>query len=419
MALVSFTLAGLTGAGLRFGLVYGFPWALNYADVRHAHSHLMFFAWVTPAAMLLAAQALSDRGRRLPGGGGVAIAAAAMGLAAYLPFLSSGYRLTPVGDAELPLSMMASGLNGLVWYAFAGLWWFAARRLRRDAVMRYFDGAVILLVAASLGAVGLAWMGMSAVESAALQAAFVDVFLTLFADGWFGVAIVAGALVAVRRDAGALTATRRDAGARVAWPHAVGGAVASRRDTGAKPIAAWPATALVVGLLLRSVSRFLADGLGWSWTAPFEAAGGAIAALAWLAAVVHVWPKRGAAGPPTLLHVALGLLATKAVAELAMATPAGDAWVTANGLRVFLLHAFLLGAISIGLVAVFRARYGSAAFRGATVFALAVGVMLVSLLPLTGLWPMAYAGRWALTFAAVAALGPPLVAAVATVARPR
>src|SRR5690606_41698660 len=74
MALASFTLAGLTGAGLRFGLQYGFPWALNYADVRHAHSHLMFFAWVTPAAMLLAGQALADRGRRLPGGATVAMA---------------------------------------------------------------------------------------------------------------------------------------------------------------------------------------------------------------------------------------------------------------------------------------------------------------------------------------------------------
>src|SRR5690606_31302250 len=149
------------------------------------------------------------------------------------------------------------------------------------------------------------------------------------------------------RDAGALMATRRDAGALMA----------TRRDAGAKPVAAWPAAALVAGLLLRSVSRFLADGLGWSWTAPLEAAGGAIAAIAWLAAVIHVWPKRGAAGP-TLLHVALGLLAAKAVAELAMATPAGSAWVTTNGLRIFLLHAFLLGAISIGLVAAFRARYG-------------------------------------------------------------
>ncbi|MFO7545841.1 MAG: hypothetical protein R6W77_10130 [Trueperaceae bacterium] len=379
---MSFTIAGLTGAGLRFGLLYGFPWALNYADVRHAHSHLMFFAWVTPAAMLLAGQALADRRRRLPGGATVAIAAAVMGLAAYLPFLTSGYRLTPLGDSELPLSMMASGLNGVVWYAFAALWWFASRRLRRDAVLRYFDGAVFLLVAASLGAVGLAWMGMSGAENAALQASFVDFFLTLFADGWFGVAIVAGALVATRRGAATV------------------------------PVATWPAAALVTGLLLRSGSRLLADGLGWQWTAPFEAVGGVIAALAWLVAVVHVWPRRAGEGP-TLLHVALALLATKALAELAMATPAGAAWVTANGLRVFLLHAFLLGAISIGLVSAFRARYGADAFRGATAFALAVGLMLVSLLPLTGLWPPAYAGRWALTFAAVAALGPPLAAAVA------
>lgn len=384
LALASFTLAGLTGAGLRFGLLYGFPWGLNYADVRHAHSHLMFFAWVTPAAMLLAVQALSDRGRRFPGGASVAIAAAVTGVLAYLPFLTSGYRLTEIGGNALPLSMMASGLNGLVWYVFAALWWYGSRRLPRDAVLRTFDGAVVLLLVASLGAVGLAQMGMTGMENAALQAAYVDLFLTLFADGWFGVAILAGTLVT------------------------------TSRGTAEHPVANWPATALVIGLLVRSGARLASDGLGWQWALPLETAGGLVAALAWLAAVAVVWP-RPTGRRFTLLHLALALLAFKALAELAIATPMGATWVTVNGLRVFLLHAFLLGAVSIGLVASFRARYGNQVFCGARLFALSVGVMLLSLLPMTGLWPVSLAGPWALTFAAVAALGPPLVVVVAAV----
>lgn len=40
-ALGCFTIAAATGAGYRFGLLRGFPWGLQLADVRHAHSQLM------------------------------------------------------------------------------------------------------------------------------------------------------------------------------------------------------------------------------------------------------------------------------------------------------------------------------------------------------------------------------------------
>src|SRR5690606_1433652 len=91
LALASFTLAALTGAFMRFGLYLGFPAGLRFGDVRHAHSHLMFFAWATPALMLCAHHALKDAGRRMPGGVKTAIAAALAGLLAYVPFLLSGY----------------------------------------------------------------------------------------------------------------------------------------------------------------------------------------------------------------------------------------------------------------------------------------------------------------------------------------
>ena len=48
------TIAAATGVLLRFGLFMGMPgWALNYAAVRHAHSHLMYFGWVTLGLMAL------------------------------------------------------------------------------------------------------------------------------------------------------------------------------------------------------------------------------------------------------------------------------------------------------------------------------------------------------------------------------
>src|SRR5690606_34983923 len=181
----------LTGAALRFSFLYGLPWNLRFDDLRHAHSHLMFFSWATPVLMLVAAEATRRAGGRLPGGGLVAILAGLAGLLAYLPFLLSGYRLMPVAGRELPLSMMASVLNGLVWYLFAVLYLVGTWRLTRHPALRLLDGAVVLLLVSSAGAVLLATSGISGTATPVTTAAFVDLFLTLFADGWFGLGVLA------------------------------------------------------------------------------------------------------------------------------------------------------------------------------------------------------------------------------------
>jgi len=54
-ALVCFIIAGATGSLMRFGMLYGYPAGLQFVNVRHAHSHLMYFGWVTPALMALIA----------------------------------------------------------------------------------------------------------------------------------------------------------------------------------------------------------------------------------------------------------------------------------------------------------------------------------------------------------------------------
>ena len=54
LALFALALAADTGVLLRFGLIHGMPdWAQNYGAVRHAHSHLMYFGWVTLALMTI------------------------------------------------------------------------------------------------------------------------------------------------------------------------------------------------------------------------------------------------------------------------------------------------------------------------------------------------------------------------------
>lgn len=57
-ALVLFIVAGVTGVFFRFGVAYGWTGGLNLENIRHAHSHLMYFGWGTPLLMGLLWRAL-------------------------------------------------------------------------------------------------------------------------------------------------------------------------------------------------------------------------------------------------------------------------------------------------------------------------------------------------------------------------
>lgn len=396
LAIFSFAFAAGTGALLRYGMYAGLPGGLLLGDVRHAHSHLMFFSWATPALILLATGSVRQAGASFRSGPWLAIAAVAAGLLAYVPFLLSGYRLMPLGEAELPLSMMASGLNGAVWYALALAYLRATRGLRRTASLRLFDGSVALLVLSSVGAVLLAVGGITGTASQAQMDAFVDMYLTLFADGWFGLGVLAALVSAV-----------------------FVGAVRRGRQLS---VAAWTLTA---ALGVRTLTRLGVDAYGLGGLAAWESASGALAAVAWLWVVglllrsTRLSDDLGSsqasgldATSRVVAVLVLALIALKAVVEFAVAFPAGEAFVARQGLRVFLLHAFLLGAVTLGLAAAMRARLSRWAWRGLGWFALAVGVMLFLLLPLTGLWPVALSGPWALRAAFYSSLGPPLAALV-------
>ncbi len=406
LSLACFVLAAATGAYYRFSLVTPLPGVLD--NVRHAHSHLMFFSWVTPPLVLLIGRALARRGARPRGFAVAALLAAVGGLATYVPFLMSGYHLTPVGDRLLPISMMASGANGFVWYLAALLYVVAAWRVRRDAPVRLFDAAMALMVASTISIAALAYLGVSGGVERGVMLALVDWFLTLFADGWFGLAILG------------LAACHAPAQRLARWPI---GALA------------W---SLAAAMLARSVGRFANDALGLAWAGPLEGVAAALAALLWLALVAAVWPVahgRAVAGgsvmaaeqdalpaplAPTgsalvLRQLALALLAVKGGVELVGALPAFSELFSQAPLRILFLHAFLLGAVSFSVVAAMRSELGPKAFRGAALFAVAVFVMVAALVPLTPLWPRTLAGPWVLRAAAYTSLGPILVAAVALV----
>ena len=376
LASAAFVLAAATGAWMRFGMVYGLPFGLAFGDVRHAHSHLMFFSWVTPALMIFPlATSLRHDARR--GGRALATAALVTGAATYLPFLLGGYGPMNVGGRQLPLSMMTSGLAGVTWYLFAGFHAWSTRRLPRTLPLRALDGAVVLLVVASGAATALGAVGMAGGGQSALMAGLIDLFLESFADGWFALALLALAFEA----GGSHTHTSE-----------------ARRGV----------VLLVGALLVRGAARLATDvGIGWAeGPATVAAAAAGVGLLLGVRPLLAPGSRAAAAWTVPLLF-----LAGKGLFELASAWPTLGAWSESRGLRIVLLHTYLLGAVTLGLAAAARDRLGRRWAPDATWLTVSVVLVLAALVPLTALWPRSWSGAWVLHAAAWTSLGPPLVVA--------
>ena len=379
-ALACFTLAALTGSLLRFGVLHGLPSGLQYVNVRHAHTHLMYFGWVTPALFALIGALVTRRsGLPLPRTYHLTVSAALVaGVLSYAPFLLSGYQLTAVGDARLPLSMISASLVVLTWYAWSAAYLAVSWRLPRDTALLSVDAALLTMLVASTGAWGLAIVGFAPMASVTLMNDLVAFFLDLFANGWFTLALV-GLLLAT------LPAPAK-VDHRVARPALL---------------------ATLIGTLVAAFTELVGGADTLAATARLIAAAG----LATLALLL----VRAALGRR---HVALTLVGTlllvKALLDGALVFAAVALWSDAMLLPVLLLHAFLVGFVTLALVVLAVITWRPAATWLVWIVVATVAVMLASLVPLTWAWPAAWRGAWALQFAAWASLAP--TAAIAALA---
>lgn len=379
LALACFILAGSTGSLLRFGMIEGYPAGLQMSNIRHAHSHLMYFGWVTPALMALIASRLPEvTGRkRAPGFGWVVGLTFTTALLAYVPFLLYGYQPAILGNLTLPLSTIGAGLNVLAWYGFVLLYVRHTRGAVRNHPLRLWDAALGFLVLASLGAWGVALVSRLNLQDPFWAMAATRLFLDLFADGWFLLALLGLAFVA--------------------------------QPTAARTrMASWGESLLVVGLPLTFLLGVPASSMpgGLRLLAGLS---GVIAAAGIFASLAALLPAVWQRGNRAWL-LPLSFLALKASAMLVIAFPEGARWANRMVLRVSYLHWLLLGFITLGLLAAAADRWGRQLVPGRRWFSAAVLLLLASLLPLTQLWPAAWRGGWALTAAAWATLGPVLVA---------
>ncbi len=373
-AVAVFLLAALTGAFMRFGILYGMA-GLSYTNVRHAHSHLMYFGWVTPALMaLLAAHLPRLTGKpatptaTMPRLIGLVIG---LGLLAYVPFILFGYTSAEIGGARLPLSVMAASLNVLAWYAFAVVYRRQSAGAPPSRPLWLWNAAVAFLLLSTLGVIGLPIVILTGVEDPFWSIFFTHLFLDLFSEGWLVLGVLGLAYAAA------------PVAARHPWA----------RRGGDLLVAGLP----VVFLLYLPVSLTppVARWIG--------SIGGLLVVAGTVANVVALWPDAGPRWRAPLIFLAL-----KVAMQALILIPPIARWAEGSMLRIPYLHWLLLGFITLGLFAAAEERWAVAGRRAMTV---AVVLLVVTLMPLTGLWPLAWGGIWRLHAAAWAALAPAAVAA--------
>jgi hypothetical protein len=359
-ALAFFILSGLTGILFRLGVAQGTTFGLGLGNIRHAHSHTMYFGWVTPALMALIAYHLPSLGRDQR---------RKVGLAVGLAFVTA-----------LLASMIMAGFNVLAWYAYVVLYLRARSDGPSSIALRLFDLAVFFLVLATLGAWGLSVMQVLGIDELPLRVALTHVFLDIFSEGWFVLGVLGLAAATVRLD----------------------GAVA-----------AWGVRLAAVGIPFT-----FALGMPPSLVSPLfqilASLGGLLAALGVMLIGGSLWSQfgrqAGEGHSPLLWRFALIALGLKALAEVAVSILPSADWVAIPYLRIIYLHVVLLGFVSVGLVAGARSVWGKADTRGQTAFVLSVAAVIVFLLPFSPIWPAEWRGTWIVWAAAITALGPVLVA---------
>lgn len=362
LVVCSFLAAAASGVWLRYGFWNGFPGDLLFVNVRHAHSHLMFYSWVTPAGMLLLFHFVKQRGGDTAGKWIVPVGVA-LGFLAFVPFMLSGYASTPVGNIRLPLSMILSGFVVLSWWVFGLFYVLNSYKLKRDAALFFVDVALGLLLFSSLGAFGLAIVANNVVPPGLMQA-LVDFFIGVFSEGWL---VLLPLVFALAR-------------------------VGHRVSPGVQRMLKITAVVFGVSVPVRDGAHVL-QIFGVSWLQPlaFTAQLLSGATLFALAVTVALYVQKY-----PLKMLPLLFISVKGIIDIGLAFPDLVLWFDRNHLKVLMLHAYLLGAVSFSFFLAARqpTMYGAKSLPRPEWFLLGILALLASLVLLTGYAPAFFPAAW-------------------------
>lgn len=353
VSLLSFLIAAFTGFLYRYGMFWALPEGIGMSNLRHAHSHLMFFNWVTPPLMVWMAgvvigpsdaPSVSSLRRCL-------YTMIFLGFLSYPFFLLYGYHSVAIGPVSLPLAAIISGLVMITWYWFAVIWYRRRSSAGSSLALTLFDGALIALIISSLGAWGVSVFQFTDIDSPLISSAMTHFFLAVFTEGW----VVLGVLCLIWHRFGE---PKRPGWLTDGWlwlPLLFGSMLIFPYSLNRSVITSEMYLAAGVGLLLIALSL-----------------------------AIHVWlmvQHRQLRGK--IWALVITLIGFKVAVQIVALLPLGI-WPGEHGLRIFYLHLLLLGVVSTVLVELFHEGKHLLA-RG--LFAGTVLAVLITLAMISGYWP--------------------------------
>lgn len=375
LMMVSFIVAASSGVWLRLSMLgVALPQGSSWETMRHAHSHLMFFAWVTPGLMWLIGSRLRAWGAPLRHLEAIMLSAIILGALSFVPFMRDGYSASVIAGKRVPLSVITSTLSMFTWYAFALAYLRARWVIPKLGSRGLLDVAVGALVVSSLGAwLRGALVGLKVSDRLWTDGA-VQQFLTTFTMGW----LVLGAL----------------------W------LVISAR--GLRP-GRWVKVAnllMVLGLSTLWVTS-LSERVVPMWLGSLGLGGAFLFGLGLFTYVGVAW-RVVSARHRAMTLAPVGLVALSAM--LASAAPLLR-FVRGAQLVVVFLHVVFLGVVSVviveGLLADPRQPTRGRVFSLG--FAAACWSLIVGMGPTTALWPSALSGQAAYLLTCISAAAPAAV----------
>ena len=351
LSLFSFIIAALTGFLYRYGMLYPIPEWMNFANIRHAHSHLMFFNWISPPLMAWMAYSLAGvtQIQFLKSVKWCLYTMLFLGFLSFPFFLLYGYHSVTIGSASLPIAAIISGLVMITWYWFAWLW-IQQRKSEPDSLfLLFYDAALLALIISSFGAWGVSIFQFTVIDSPLIASAMTHFFLAVFTEGWAVLAIFGMMWERVEQ---------KNISFKTGWlwiPILTGSMLIFPYSLNQSLITPAMLIAAKTGLILISFSTLL---------------------NLWF--FIKNGPKPGFG-----IKTVIGLLILKVMFLIGALLPI-NIWPGEHGLRVLYLHLLLLGVLSIVIIEWFEPRH----YRTTkNFFVLTVLLLIVSLTTISGYWP--------------------------------
>jgi len=356
LSLLSFVIAALTGVLFRYGFLGPLPYGLHLSNVRHAHSHLMFFNWITPPIMIWMAAAVLSPGNVLSTRY-FKICLYTMIILGFLTwpfFLFYGYESVTFGSASLPFAAIISGMVMLSWYGFGILYYSRRKKLQATLPLLLFDAALVTLVVSSLGAWGVSVYQFSSLESPLISKALTSFFLSVFTEGWVTLGVLG-----------------------VIW------SVTDRSNTEVTTSDSWLWVPMLFGSML--IFPYSLDHSILTHTMIYTAKAGMLLII--ISLLLHLKGLIMTSLKSSYVWLAVLLfLGIKILFQIGALLPTGI-WPGEHGLRILYLHLLLLGFGSASLIA---ALYPDSERIAKWFYIISAGTVLLTLGMFSGYLPKAF-----------------------------